>query len=448
MRLDPDSFLRRPGPGAQWRARVFALLQRSLLVWACLYLALIVVSGHTYLRSFAFGFALIIAVWLLLGAILSDGEAIPVPDVFLLASIAAWCGWSVASLAWTIHLPYTAGELRSEVAWGLATAVIFHVAARTGSAFRALLVTGVMVGAALAVLAIATLLAADGFDPETTLGRSHGGAGAYSTYLVLIMPMVPLLLAPAPVGFGARPSMLAAAATVFALMLCAARLTENRMIWVAFAAGFVVAGVLAAWRWRERLTRAPLRWFAVLAALLLLLAVLFIDAAGQRARSDFSPSTPVAQTLTEDPRLLLWQHTFERIRERPWIGFGFGKSILREELRRELGNPLLLHAHNVFVSQWVQTGAIGVLTLLALLAALASRYVRFMRASDGTLAALGLAGLTLLTTFVVKNLTDDFFIRPTSKEFWALNAMLIGYGLRRAQIVRGPASPGPRFGPE
>ena len=55
----------------------------------------------------------------------------------------------------------------------------------------------------------------------------------------------------------------------------------------------------------------------------------------------------------------------------------------------------------------------------------------------------------MLVTFVVKNLTDDFMIRPTSKEFWALNAFLIGYGLRRAQIAGAAASPPPvQFAPE
>jgi len=45
----------------------------------------------------------------------------------------------------------------------------------------------------------------------------------------------------------------------------------------------------------------------------------------------------------------------------------------------------------------------------------------------------------MLVTFVVKNLTDDFMIRPTSKEFWALNAFLIGYGVRklRERPLRG-----------
>jgi O-antigen ligase len=165
-----------------------------------------------------------------------------------------------------------------------------------------------------------------------------------------------------------------------------------------------------------------------------------VDAAVQRARIAFKPDTPVAQSFADDPRFALWQHTFERIRERPWTGFGFGKAILAEELRDELHDPMLAHAHNLFVSQWLQTGAIGVATLLAVLAALTWCYWTFLRGSDGTLAAIGLAGLVMLVTFVVKNLTDDFMIRPTSKEFWALNAFLIGFGVRE---FRRRASPGP-----
>jgi len=56
-----------------------------------------------------------------------------------------------------------------------------------------------------------------------------------------------------------------------------------------------------------------------------------------------------------------------------------------------------------------------------------------MREKDGTVAAIGLAGLVVLIAFVAKNLTDDFMIRPTSKEFWAINALLVGYGIRRVR---------------
>jgi O-antigen ligase len=267
--------------------------------------------------------------------------------------------------------------------------------------------------------------------------------GAYSTYLVLVIPLLPLLLLPPPEGFGGRLPVLAGAVALLGLLLFAARLTENRMVWIALVAAALLAAVLCAWRWRARLARSPWRWTAILVAMLLILGALFLDAAGKRARTDFAPGAPVGRTLAEDPRFVLWTHTFERIRERPWLGYGFVKSILREELRSTLHNPMLAHAHNLFVSQWVQTGAIGVLTLLGLLAAIAWRYWGFARSADGPLAALGICGLTLLTAFLVKNMTDDFFVRPTSKEFWALNAMLVGHGIRRARAATGQAATAP-----
>lgn len=424
----------RGSAGAAARGRVFRLLQFSLLVWASVYLVLVAMTGHTWFRSIAFGIALIFALWLIVGAWLSDAPPIPWPDTYLLVGIAAWAGWSTASVLWSIHPDYTRGELGTEIVWGLATVVIFYVAVRTARAYRVLLTTAIGICAVLAVLAAVELLGVDAVDTERALVRSHGGVGAYSTYLVLVIPLLPLLLLPPPSGFGSRAWVGAIAIAILALLLFAARLTENRMVWIALAAAAMLGAALCAWRWRTRLARAPWRWTALLLALLLILATFFIDAVEHRARTDFAADAPVARTLAEDPRFVLWTHTFERIRERPWLGFGFGKSILREELRGSLGNPLLAHAHNLFVSQWVQTGAIGVLTLLGLLAALAWRYGSFARSADGTLAALGICGLTLLAAFVVKNLTDDFLVRPTSKEFWALNALLIGYGIRRAAM--------------
>lgn len=427
-----------PARGAGMRARIFALLWFSLLFWACTYFALVTISGHTYLRSIAFGLAQIFALWLILGALFSGGEPIPVPPWYLWSALIAWSGWSAASLGWSLHPAYTKAELGTEIVWGVATATIFYVSARSSSSFRTLTVVAVACAGFLSALAVFAAMSAGSFDQAHALVRSHGGAGAFSTYLVLVMPLLPLLLAPKPVGFGSGPWPLSITVAVFALLLVAARLTENRMIWVSLAVGFLLAALLAAWRWRARLVRAPMRWSGVLLVLLVLLGALFVDAAGQRARNNFKPDTPVAQSFADDPRFVLWQHTFERIRERPWIGFGFGKSILSEELRDELRDPMLAHAHNLFVSQWLQTGAIGVATLIALLAALTWCYWTFLRAPDGTLAALGLAGLVMLMTFVVKNLTDDFMIRPTSKEFWALNALLIGFGMRE---LRRRASP-------
>lgn len=431
-----SSLLRSP-QGAAMRARTFALLQWSVVAWAGIYLVLVAVTGHTYVRSIAFGFAAAFSLWLVLGATFSDAEPIPPPDRYLALAILAWAGWSTMSWTWSLHPAYTLAEIGTEIGWGLATAAIFYVAARSGIAYRSIVTVALATGALLSVLAIQTVLANPGIDPEKLLVSQHGGVGAFSTWLVLVLPLVPLLLAPPPAGYGAGPVPLACAGVTFVLLLAGARITENRMIWVAFAAGFVVAAALAAWRWRGRLTRAPKRWSLVLLVLLAAFTVLFVDATLQRARTVRLPEATVAKALADDPRFLLWQHTFERIAQRPWTGYGYGKSILREELQAELHNPLLVHAHNIFVSQWLQTGAIGVLTLVALLGALAFRYAAFMRHPDGSLAAIGVMGLVMLVMFVTKSMTDDFLVRPTSKEFWALNALLVGYGIRR---LRGGAA--------
>jgi O-antigen ligase len=428
QRIDPRHAA---SSAAATRARVFAFIELSLVTWACIYLALIAVSGLTYGRSVAFGLALAFALWLALGAIFYDAAPVPIPDTYLWATVLAWAGWSAASFFWSTHPALSRAEIGTEIGWGLCTAFVFYVGARGGAAFRAVATTAVGVAVLLSILAIHAVLLRAGADPEKMLAHLHGGVGAFSTYLVLVVPLLPMLLAPRPLGYGSGPVTVACVASSFVLLIVAARATENRMIWIAFAVGFIVAACLAAWRWRGRLARAPRRWTAVLLALLLVVAVLFVDAAMQRARTDHRLETSVAKTIADDPRLALWQHTFERIRERPWIGFGFGKSILRTELTGELRDPMLAHAHNLFVSQWLQTGVIGVAALCAMLLALAWRYAAFLRAGDGVLAAIGLTGLAMLAMFVAKNLTDDFMIRPTSKEFWALNALLIGYGIRR-----------------
>lgn len=417
------------------RLRVFAFLEFSLVAWACIYLALVAVSGLTYGRSIAFGFALAFALWLVLGAIFFEAEPVPIPEPRVWIPILAWAGWSAASFFWSAHPAYSRAEIGTEIGWGLCTAFVFFVAVRGERSFRAVTTTAVVVTVGLSVAAIHAVLLRAGADPEKMLSHFHGGVGAFSTWLVLVIPLLPMLLAPRPLGYGTGPAAVACVAASFVLLLVAARATENRMVWLAFGVGFVVAAALAAWRWRARLARAPWRWAAVLVGLLVVVGVLFVDAAMQRARVDHRSEASVAQALAEDPRIALWQTTFERIRERPWAGYGFGKSILRAELQDELRDPMLAHAHNLFVSQWLQTGVIGAAALCAVLLALAWRYAAFLRASDGTLAAIGITGLVMLAMFVTKNLTDDFMIRPTSKEFWALNAMLLGYGIRKERLA-------------
>jgi len=250
---------------------------------------------------------------------------------------------------------------------------------------------------------------------------------------VLVAPLLFGLIAPAPIGAGQRKRALVAGVALLALMLATARLTDNRMVWLALAATFGTAALTAALRWPKTFTQSSWRWLAPVAALLVVLGLAFADTVKEKAQTHFPPQTTVEDTIKRDPRLHLWNLTVAKIRERTWLGYGFGRGILGEELQAELHDSTLTHAHNVFVSQWLQTGAVGFALFVALLVTLLATFTRYVRGRDDTLAFVGLTGLALMAGFVVKNLTDDLLFRSNAKEFWVLSAMLVGYGARLAR---------------
>ena len=401
-------------------------LDRALRVAAVVAIAVLPIGGFAALRSVALATCTVLAFAALAAARTGRVAAVPSPGAAVVVPLASWVLWATASLLWSHAPDYTLRELRAEIVWGLAAMTAFYVAVDGVRAWRALTLT---VLATLALMAGAALALARFGDPFAT-GAWHGGVGAYATYLVLVAPLLVVLLAPPPGGVRGPVPALVAAVALAVLLLAAARLTDNRMVWIALAVEIATAAVLAGLRWRAALVRAPVRWFAPVALLLVVLGVLFADAAQEKARVHFPPDTSVVETIERDPRLPLWGRTASLIAERPWTGYGFGKGMLRQELRGSLGDPTLSHAHNVFISQWLQTGAVGLALFVALLAAIGWRYLRFYRSTSDTLALLGLVGLTLLAGFVVKNLTDDFLIRSNGRLFWALNAAILGWGVR------------------
>ena len=406
--------------------RATNLCHGALLAAAAAYLALQPTTIATYGRSVTFGLAALFALILVAAALSGRGERIPSPGIAVLAPLGAWCLWNAASLWWSVHPVYSAGELRREIAWGALMMTAFYVAARNDFAWRTFVVTALGSFALLAAFAVGLAVGPGGWDAA----RWHAGVGPFSTYLVLVAPLLLTLLAPAPAGFGGDRYLVVFGIVLLALLLAAARIADNRMVWLALAAVFGVMAALAALRWRTAVSRAPMRWLAPLVALLVVIGLLFAQTAREKAKAHFPPQTSVAQTFADDPRLQLWEETLERIQERPWTGYGFGKSILSQELQSDLHDPMLSHAHNIFMSQWLQTGAVGLGAFVALLGALLWRYAQFLRSRDDSLALLGLVGIGLVVGFLVKNLTDDFLFRSNGKEFWALNAAVLGLGMR------------------
>jgi O-antigen ligase len=397
-----------------------------------IYLLLLPTNHGTYLRSVAFGGAMFFAAcavgWSLWERRRLPAARIPLPPWPVTLTVAAWFVWSALSYFWSVKPHYTAGQLAREVAENVLLIVAFYIASSDRVIFRRLVVTALASFVIMSTLALAYAMTAAGWDPT----QKHNGVGPYSTYVVLTAPLLLTLIAPTPVGVRPRRLALALGAALLILVVATARLTDNRMVWVALAAVFATAAIVSAVRWPHTFMRSPWRWLAPVAALMVILGFAFADAARERAEVDYPPNTSVEATIKADPRIRLWHQIVERIGDRVWQGYGFGRRIQAEEIVSELADQQLTHAHNLFASQWLQTGAVGVALFVAMLGAIGATFVRYVRARDDVLAFLGVVGLSMLAGFLVKNLTDDFFFRSNAKEFWALLAILIGLGTRIA----------------
>jgi O-antigen ligase len=389
------------------------------------YLAMLLTNNLVWVRSVTFALMAATALLLILNRrqeAAARAKAVGVP----LLLVILWFLWSTAALRWTIEPKFSVREWETEVQYAALVFMSFFVGARGDQAVRTIVTAFLGSFAALSALAIALWLRGGGID--FTLW--HHDQGFWSTHLVLVAPVLLALFARPPGTRVPRRNLLLFG-VLLALLLVNARLTDNRMVWLALAASFGTAATVAALRWRSALRRARWRWMLPLVALFVVLGFALADTANEKAESRYPRNTTVAQTLQHDPRLALWEVMATKIRAEPWLGYGLGRGILRQTLPVELHDPLLTHPHNSFVSQWLQTGAIGLAIFTGMLAALAWRYVRYVRSRDDILALMGVIGLALMAGFVVKNLTDDFFYRSNAKVFWALTAVLLAYGAWR-----------------
>ncbi len=95
-----------------------------------------------------------------------------------------------------------------------------------------------------------------------------------------------------------------------------------------------------------------------------------------------------------------------------------------------------MHAHNTFLNRALETGLAG-LAAFVYPAGFGRHRVPARRAERRPdTAAIGAAGLALVAGVIVKNLTDDFFVRQNALLFWAL----VGAGLGAAAAARRSAT--------
>ena len=76
-------------------------------------------------------------------------------------------------------------------------------------------------------------------------------------------------------------------------------------------------------------------------------------------------------------------------------------------------------------------GVPGVVVLLLLLTGFAVTYGQQLRSANEQDRLIAAAGIILITGVVVRNMTNDLFLRDGALLFWALNGALLGYLMRQ-----------------
>jgi O-antigen ligase len=379
------------------------------LVPACLFLFVLPVTHTVAIRTIALG------LFALSAGYLWWRERPPKPSRGLRIAMIAWAGAAAATLAWTIDFEYSQGEFRNEIVYTLAAFLAFYALTPDEERWRLWVRVLTVSAAVIAVYAFVNY-----FRHADWYTRAYvGDRNAYSTYATLVAPV--LLAGVLDRGFGAGWRI--AGGSALALTLGGGALTQNRIMWLALLTAAVVL-LAARFRWRaaDARTRA-----AVLAAVLALGAVGGTQLAvvsGQKSLA--GAAAPLASQIESDPRVKIWAYSAERIGERPWLGYGYGRGILRKDFRARFeGNLLNWHGHNLFLNTAMGGGAVLVAALVALLATLAVALGR--EAREVRPCAIALA---VLAAGIVKSLTDDVLIRENSLLLWSVAGMALGTAAR------------------
>jgi O-antigen ligase len=329
----------------------------------------------------------------------------------------AWIILCVASVAWSEQRGYSLGELKAELVYPVMAFALFNWGAR-GSRDLRFAALALLAGAALLGLFIWLAF----FLPEVRYApRYRAIEGYFSTHLVMVAPLLGVAAWPRPQGLDWPWKLVAVAAVV---LVAAGLATENRMLWIALGVG-AVAGFAAATRGPARAQIARVRTALPLG--LAAVGLVVAASAEYKAHRYYPHASDALDAVVFDERPLIWQIGWEAIVERPWLGHGFGRGIVGERIGNQMTERGLVHryehAHNIFLDVGLQLGLAGVIVFTALLLALARAYVRAATRPECVLPAI--VGVAMLAGFVTKSVTDDFFHRPDSLVFWALNGLLL-----------------------
>jgi len=385
------------------------------------------VFGHTVALRL-----LLLAAGIVLAAIVvaRNREAvIALPPIWL--PFLAWGAWAALSLAWSLDPERTLKEWRNEVFYAGAGFWVCYIGSQARNA------AGVFLPAVAAAAVTACVIALRDFarGAQDYAGGWHGGAGDHSSALLVLAPCT-VMAAWYMNRAGAARWQATTPWLVAALLLTSSYYTLSRTVWAGLVAEALLIGALLIRR-SHALEKVAFGTGKKIAASIVAVLIVATGLALMLHVHDQREAAVDPASLTRDSRLEVWREAVGWVAEKPLVGYGFGRGILRKELRTELhGSNNLWHAHSYFLDALLQIGMPGLLLFLLLLAATVREGWRLSRDPDYGVSACGIALLGVVAGTVVRNMTDTLLVRQNALLYWGVVGMLLGLSARASRTSR------------
>lgn len=200
----------------------------------------------------------------------------------------------------------------------------------------------------------------------------------------------------------------------------------------------------------------PARWRFGVPTAVMTIAMLFllspISPMNERAQNAWNDLTALMAGEqaegTLGRRMALWSLAGEALSDQPWSGTGPG--VYPDLIEEAVASGRLPedfidyhHPHNAYLSAWLQSGPLGMLTLLALFAVLLRHHGHALQTGLRQSRHLAWSGLAGVATLAVMALTESLFERNIGLVWFGLFAAL-PLGLLRAQRRQALALPAHR----
>jgi O-antigen ligase len=249
-------------------------------------------------------------------------------------------------------------------------------------------------------------------------GSLHEGYGGMATYLALVWPFV--LLAPRTIRLKRYQW------TLYGLIpftLFISYLTYSRIGWMTM---LVEAGLIL-----FLLSKKRLKTGGAAVVLFILAIVVVFNLPGSRHGETWTKLFENPQQVggTAGDLFALWNHSYREIKKSPFTGIGLGRSSFDKAYPdfRATHQPLLFHAHNMFVDITLQMGIQGLVAILCIIGVLwAVLWPWAPPRADDLFANYKTAAVVSLIGFCLRNMTDDFFVKDSALLFWLIMGLALG----------------------